>query len=186
MTLEGTHSRCWAHHAKGQRKMWTRISAVPDSCKFYLRSDTPGGLQHLFTAMLRPLWAATSLPGEGRSGQPTAHSEAVGGSLVLFIYYSVFIQHLVIREEDMRRVRGVSCQKGLAHTLLTLQRPVAGYNKHLKPSPRDFHSQNHCCSQRPVPECQLRWGVLHRKCESKCRETPQGFVQRYHELSLKD
>lgn len=168
MTPEGTHSRCWAYHTKYLEYLWSWTALY-----FYLRR-----VIHLEACSIcsQRCWhlCEQSHPSRERGGAGSPLPTVRVWVAHLFCLFITQCIHpaLTIREKDTRRVRDVSCQKGPVHKLLMLQRLVAGYNKHLKPNPRDFHSQNHCCSNWLVPECQLHWDVLHRKCESKCRKTP--------------
>lgn len=115
-------------------------------------------------------------PGRGVERQPTAHSEGVDGSFVLFIYYSVYSSSTLLLE---RRTQGelemFSVRKD--HKLLTLQRPVAGYNKHPRsnpgiPIPRITVAHNGLCQNvNSVGMCYIEDVKINAK------KIPQDFVQ---------
>lgn len=155
--------------------------------KFYLRR-----VIHLEACSIcsQRCWDLCEQPHPSRErGGEAAHCPQWGcGWFICFVYllHSVFIQHLIIREEDARRVRDVSCQKGPVHKLLMLQSPVAGYNKHLKPNPgisipRITVAHNGFCQNvNSVGMCYIE------NVKVNAKKLPQDFVQWYHELSIKD
>lgn len=83
--------------------MWTLISAVLDCYEILPeKSDTPGGLS-ICSQQSEASVSRHIPPGRGMERQPTALSEGVDGSFVLFIYYSVYSSSTLLLE---RRTQG--------------------------------------------------------------------------------